>query len=64
VKERGVTEQVSPSADDHRAEPGKTTKQNYVDKGDVCPECPECGSMVEYVEGCVVCRTCGFSKCW
>ena len=41
-----------------------TTKQNYVDKGDVCPECPDCGSMVEYVEGCVVCRTCGFSKCW
>jgi ribonucleoside-diphosphate reductase alpha chain len=40
------------------------SKQNYVDKGDVCPECPECGSMVEYVEGCVVCRTCGFSKCW
>jgi ribonucleoside-diphosphate reductase alpha chain len=40
------------------------SKQNYVNKGDVCPECPECGSMVEYVEGCVVCRTCGFSKCW
>jgi ribonucleoside-diphosphate reductase alpha chain len=39
-------------------------KQNHVDKGDVCPECPECGSMVEYVEGCVVCRTCGYSKCW
>jgi ribonucleoside-diphosphate reductase alpha chain len=43
---------------------GTATKQNYVAKGDVCPECPECGSMVEYVEGCVVCRTCGFSKCW
>ncbi len=43
---------------------GAAVKQNYVDKGDVCPECPECGSMVEYVEGCVVCRTCGFSKCW
>jgi ribonucleoside-diphosphate reductase alpha chain len=40
------------------------SKQNYVDKGDVCPECPECGSMVEYVEGCIVCRTCGYSKCW
>jgi ribonucleoside-diphosphate reductase alpha chain len=39
-------------------------KQNKVDKGDVCPECPECGSMVEYVEGCVVCRTCGYSRCW
>jgi ribonucleoside-diphosphate reductase alpha chain len=40
------------------------TKENKADKGDVCPECPECGSMVEYVEGCVVCRTCGYSKCW
>jgi ribonucleoside-diphosphate reductase alpha chain len=39
-------------------------KQNYAEKGDVCPECPECGSMVEYVEGCVVCRTCGYSRCW
>jgi ribonucleoside-diphosphate reductase alpha chain len=42
----------------------KGKKQNHVDKGDVCPECPECGSMVEYVEGCVVCRTCGYSRCW
>jgi len=64
VKEKGVAEQAAPMPDDHSAEPGKTSKQNYVDKGDVCPECPECGSMVEYVEGCVVCRTCGFSKCW
>lgn len=43
---------------------GTPAKQNLADKGDVCPECPECGSMVEYVEGCVVCRTCGYSKCW
>lgn len=28
-----------------------------------CPECPECNSMVEFVDGCVVCRYCGFSKC-
>jgi len=39
-------------------------KMNYVDKGDVCPECPECGAMVDYVEGCVVCRSCGYSRCW
>jgi len=28
-----------------------------------CPECPDCGSMVEYSEGCIVCRGCGYSKC-
>ncbi len=28
-----------------------------------CPECPECGHMLEFGEGCVVCKNCGFSKC-
>ncbi len=28
-----------------------------------CPECPDCGSLLEFGEGCVVCRACGFSKC-
>ncbi len=25
--------------------------------------CPECGEAVEYEGGCVVCRSCGYSKC-
>ncbi|NCB29475.1 MAG: TSCPD domain-containing protein, partial [Clostridia bacterium] len=25
--------------------------------------CPECGGKVEHEGGCVICRTCGFSKC-
>lgn len=25
--------------------------------------CPECRGKVEYAEGCMLCRTCGFSKC-
>ncbi len=26
-------------------------------------KCPECGSAVEHEGGCVICRSCGFSKC-
>ena len=28
-----------------------------------CPECPECGQMLEFQEGCVVCKGCGYSHC-
>jgi ribonucleoside-diphosphate reductase alpha chain len=27
------------------------------------PQCPECGSMLEFMEGCVICKSCGYSKC-
>ena len=30
----------------------------------LCPECPECGGLLAMSEGCVVCRSCGYSKCW
>jgi ribonucleoside-diphosphate reductase alpha chain len=31
--------------------------------GGNCPECPECGQMLEFQEGCVVCKSCGYSQC-
>ncbi len=27
------------------------------------PECPECGKQLVYEEGCVKCRSCGYSEC-
>lgn len=29
----------------------------------LCPECPDCGGMLEFGEGCVICKHCGYSKC-
>jgi ribonucleoside-diphosphate reductase alpha chain len=27
------------------------------------PTCPECGGMVEFMEGCIICRACGYTEC-
>jgi ribonucleoside-diphosphate reductase alpha chain len=64
IKDRGATGASSPAGAQIEGKSEGIQKLNIADKGDVCPECPECGSMVEYVEGCVVCRTCGYSRCW
>ncbi|MDR2192655.1 MAG: vitamin B12-dependent ribonucleotide reductase [Endomicrobium sp.] len=50
-------------------QPSKKNKRDYsLDPNDnfsgSCPQCPECGEMLTFAEGCVVCRDCGYSKCW
>ncbi|MCA9383998.1 hypothetical protein KC909_06580, partial [Candidatus Dojkabacteria bacterium] len=38
----------------------KYTKENK--HGDIL-DCPDCAGELEYAEGCVLCRSCGYSKC-
>ena len=45
-----------------RFSPPQPTQQAG-DEAGIPPECPECGGPLEFVEGCVLCRNCGYSKC-
>jgi ribonucleoside-diphosphate reductase alpha chain len=35
---------------------------SIADRG-FAPECPDCGGILEFGEGCMTCRACGYSKC-
>jgi ribonucleoside-diphosphate reductase alpha chain len=51
------------SADDSKGKHDYSLDPNDNFSGS-CPQCPECGEMLTFAEGCVVCRDCGYSKCW
>ncbi len=57
MKERTQGSEPGPRA--QHAEPEVTSK---IDFG-LSPECPDCGSLLEFSEGCVICRNCGYSQC-
>ena len=52
------------AADEKNETSGKknTAGHSRADLG-FCPECPDCGQMLEFGEGCMLCKNCGFSRC-
>src|SRR3989339_546391 len=60
LPEGGAHAEVQPVKTDS----GSSLNMNKRDFIGSCPQCPDCGEMLEFGEGCVVCRSCGYSKCW
>ena len=54
---------IGKSIEKHLGMKGQVAKEmSHLDHG-LRPECPECGSPIEFIEGCLTCKGCGFSKC-
>lgn len=53
---------TAPEGKDGVVSVGKSKGNSRADLG-FCPECPECGQMLEFGEGCMLCKNCGFSRC-
>jgi ribonucleoside-diphosphate reductase alpha chain len=51
---------ISPPDTSSAAPPTPTTKKR---SGNIVGVCPDCGGALWHVEGCMVCNSCGYSKC-
>lgn len=57
----------SPAQESGLSQPGSsavnTQKAVKAKTGNIVGVCPDCGSSLRHVEGCMVCNSCGYSKC-
>lgn len=60
-----ASDTVTPTVAKNSEEKVKTYKPSSSGNSEgACRQCPECGEMLEFAEGCVVCHSCGYSKCF
>ncbi|MFA5146241.1 MAG: vitamin B12-dependent ribonucleotide reductase [Candidatus Omnitrophota bacterium] len=56
-----------PAAPSAAIEQGETraagAKDTALKTGNIVGVCPDCGSALWHIEGCMVCKSCGYSKC-
>ncbi|MEA4911166.1 MAG: vitamin B12-dependent ribonucleotide reductase [Oscillospiraceae bacterium] len=62
-KKSGVTGVPEPFCKDETSAAREAAPAEIPATAGEIHKCPECGSPVEHVGGCVICRSCGFSKC-
>jgi ribonucleoside-diphosphate reductase alpha chain len=53
----------TPGVDTGVTEQQKTAAPAKKISGNIVGVCPDCGSALRHEEGCMVCRSCGYSKC-
>jgi ribonucleoside-diphosphate reductase alpha chain len=56
---------VKPAPEEPAPKPGpaKAAASQSAGRPTAFLTCPDCGSAVEHMEGCMLCRACGYSKC-
>ncbi|MBI5867888.1 MAG: vitamin B12-dependent ribonucleotide reductase [candidate division Zixibacteria bacterium] len=54
-----IPDAIAKVMNDHFGNGNKLTKAPDISK----EHCPDCGGMLEFEEGCVLCRGCGYSQC-
>lgn len=55
----GIAKILKKYLDDH----GHDAPESNNTRGEIVGMCPDCGHVMEFMEGCSICKSCGFSKC-